>query len=372
MKFALVLLLLLSAAHAQQPDASSLLAAGNASYLRGDYEAARQSYLQAWELAQQLPLDDPLRYDALKRLGSVRAAAGDFADADQYLQMAINWRENLHILADPKLPEDLLQSVVFCRAMKNYDRALLILDRIVTLHRAISGLPSVPVADDFSRRAQIELEQKKVPEAINDLKTALDMRTSLRGPLDASLVADLDRLGSAHTAQRAYDLAESVYRHALVVRESLFGKEDPDLIATVDGFAYALFGQKKYEEAEPVYQRLVALWIKSVGADHPMVAMALDKVAVFYAEQKKYAQAKEATERANAIRTHALAIGLVAAAAEQTAEGNHDDALGLYRRAYAVTDVPSPIYDELHTGVGKLIATLQPAAKPPVKKPTKR
>jgi tetratricopeptide (TPR) repeat protein len=371
MRLALVLFLLLPAALAQ-PDAAALLAAGNAAYLRGDYEASRQSFLQAWDLAQQLPPDNPLRYDVLKRLASVRAAAGDFADADNFLAMAINWRENLHIFNDPKLPDDLLQSVVISRAMKNYDRALLILDRIVTLHRAISGLPSMPVADDFSRRAQIESEEKKIPEAIIDLKTALDMRTQIRGALDASLVADLDRLGAAQTAQRAYDEAEAVYRHALVIRESLLGKEDPDLIATVDGLAYALFGQKKYDDAEPVYQRLLALWIKSVGPNHSMVAVALDKVAVFYADQQKYAQAKDATERANAIRTHALAIGLVAAAAEQQAEGHNSDALALYRRAVAVTDVPNPIYDELHTEIVKMVDLLKPVPKPPVKKPTKR
>jgi len=372
MKFALVVLLL-AAAHAQQPpEATSLLVAGNAAYLHGDYETARESYLQAWELAQQLPPDDPIRYDALKRLASIRAAGGDFADADNYLQMAINWRENLHILNDPKLPDDLLQSVVFSRAMKNYDRAVLILDRVMSLHRAISGMPSLPVADDFSRRAQIQMEQKKVPAAIADFKAALEMRTGLRGSLDPSLVADLDRLGGAHTAMRAYDEAEAVFRHALVIRESILGKEDPDLISTVDGLAYALFGQQKYDEADPVYQRLLGLWIKSVGPNHPMVAVALDKVAVFYAEQKKYAEAKDATERANAIRTHALAIGLVAAAAEQQAEGNRDDALALYRRAVAVTDVPNPIYDDLHSEITKMVAMLAPPAKPPVKKPTKR
>src|SRR5262249_43349213 len=139
MKSALILLLLLSRARAQHaPDAAALLAAGNTAYLRGGYDTARQSYLEAWELAQQLPADDPLRYDTLKRLAAVRAAGGDFADADNYLQMAINWRENLHVVADPKLPEDLLQSVLFSRAMKNYDRALLILDRVITLHRGIA------------------------------------------------------------------------------------------------------------------------------------------------------------------------------------------------------------------------------------------
>jgi tetratricopeptide (TPR) repeat protein len=368
MRFAL-LLFLLPAAYGQS-DPASLLAAGNTAYLHGEYDTARESYLQAWDLAQQLPPDDPLRYDTLKRLAAVRAAAGDFADADSYLQMAITWRENLHVTADPKLPEDLLQSVLYARAMKNYDRALLILDRVTALHRAASGLPSMPVADDFSRRAQIQMEQKKVPEAINDLKAALDMRTQLKGALDASLVADLDRLGTAQTAQRAYGEAEAVYRHALVIRESILGKEDPDLINTVDGLAYALFGQKKYDEADPVYQRLLALWIKSVGPSHPMVAVALDKIAVFYAEQKKFAEAKDATERANAIRTHSLAIGLVAAAAEQQAEGNQADALALYRRAVAVTEVPNPIYEELHAEITKMVDVLAP--KPPARKPTKR
>src|ERR1041385_8925095 len=67
---------------------------GNAAYLKGDYEAARQAFLSAWELAQKTPKDDPLRYDVLKRLTSVRAAAGEFADADNWLQQAITWREN--------------------------------------------------------------------------------------------------------------------------------------------------------------------------------------------------------------------------------------------------------------------------------------
>ena len=368
-----VILFLVSTAHAR-PDTATLLADGNAAYLRGDYETARQSFLQAWELAQQLPAEDPLRYDVLKRLSSVRAAAGEFADAETYLQMAINWRENLHVQNDPKLPEDLLQSVLFARALKDYDRALLILNRVQILHRGIAGLPSVPVADDFSRRAQIELEQKKVPEAIVDLRAALDMRSQLKGPFDPSLVADLDRLGSAQTNQRAYDEAEKIYRHALVIRESLLGKEDPDLITTIDGLAYACFGQKKYDDAGPLYQRLIALWIKSVGAEHPMVAIALDKVAVFYADQKKFAEAKEATEHANAIRTHALAIGLVAAGTEQTAEGNNDDAIALFRRALAVTDVPNPMYDQLHSEIAKMVDVLapKPAAKAPAKKPTKR
>jgi tetratricopeptide (TPR) repeat protein len=371
MRLALLLVLFVSAACAQEGIAP-LLAAGNASHLKGDYEAARQSFLQAWEVAGDTSPQDPVRYDILKRLTSVRAAAGEFADADTWLQMAINWRENTSGQNDPKVADDLLLSVSFCRAMKNYDRALLILNRVMGIHRAQFGIPSTAVADDHSRISQIQMEQKNIPAAIGSINIALTMRTGLAGPLDPSLIGDLDRLAGAYIVVRNYPMAEDAYRRALVIRETLFGKNDADLIATVDGLAYAIFGQKRYDDAEPLYQRLIGLWIKSVGDDHPMVAMALDKVAVFYADQKKYDQARDATERATAIRTHFLATGLSGAATEQLAEGNKEQAVSLYRRALLVMDPPHPMYDELHSEIDGIVKSMAPPPKPPAKKATKR
>ena len=340
-----------------------LMDAGNAAYLRGEYETARQSYAKAWLIAEQLPPKEPVRYDVLKRLASVRSAAGDFADADTYLQMAINWRENAFGLNDARVADDLLISAGFSRALKNYDRALLILSRAMGIHR-VAGGPNA-IADDYSRMAQIYLEQKKPEDAMIVLKTAVELRQAALGPLDASLVRDLDRLASVYVTQREYANSEAAYRHALIIRETLEGKDDPDLIATVDGLAYSCFGQKRYEDAGPLYDRLIALWIKSLGEDHPMLALALDKVAVFYADQKKYDQAKQAQDRANAIRSHFLATGLSTAAAEQAAEGNKADAIALYGRAAGVLDPPNPVYDELRGDIGRLIKELQAApAKP--------
>lgn len=362
-----------AAAQEAPPDIPALMKAGGDSYMRGDYEGARQAYGKVWELAQQTPPDNPLRYDILKRLTSVRAAAGEFADADSYLQMAINWRETIVGRNDPKIADDLLISVGLCRGMKNYMRARLILERVMGFHRVAFGPDSAAVADDYSRTAQIFMEEKNVPAAIASLNTGLEMRTKTAGPLDPSLVPDLDRLAGAYIVQRAYDKAEETYRHALVIRETLLGKEDADLIATVDGLAYACFGQKKYDEAEPIYQRLIDLWVKSLGEDHPMIAMALDKVSVFYADQKKYDQAKEAEERANAIRAHFLATGLSGAATEQIEEGNKEAALALYHRALTVMDPPSPVYDELRAQIEEIVKNQEHPPKvtkkaPPAKK----
>lgn len=356
------------------PAIPPLLDAGNAAYLKGDYEAARQQFLLAWDAAQQTAPDDPVRYDVLKRLTAIRAAAGEFADADNYLQLALNWRETILGRNDPKIVDDLLLSVQFCRGMKDYDRALAILTRVMSMHRVADGTETAVFADDLSRVAQIQMEKKDVKAAIETLTNAISLRTKLAGPLAPSLIGDLDRLAGAHIVRREYAEAEAAYRHALVIRETILGKNDADLIATVDGIAYACFGQGKFAEAEPVYQRLIDLWVKSVGEDHPMVAIALDKVATFYAEQKKYDQARAAVERATAIRAHFLASGLSGAATEQIAEGNKEAAVALYRRALGVLDPPHPVYQELRSEIEEIVkAMAAPPPKPPARKtPTRK
>jgi len=108
--------------------------------------------------------------------------------------MAINWRENTLGPDDPKITDDLLQDVALCRGMKDYGRALALVNTVLARHARAFQFESVQVADDYSRMAQILLEQKKPEDAISPLNTALQIRTRLGGPLDPSLVYDLDRM----------------------------------------------------------------------------------------------------------------------------------------------------------------------------------
>jgi tetratricopeptide (TPR) repeat protein len=340
-------------------DLQPLLAAGNASYLRGDYDAACEQYEKAWDLAKGLPNADPLRYETLKRLSAVRAAVGQYGEANDYLSMALSWREQINGPGDPKIADDLLLSVGYLRALKDYDGALATLGRVMGLHaRAAGNIENSNVADDFSRVAQVYMAMKKPEEAVRVLTAALDIRTRLAGPLDHTLVFDLDRLGAVYTGMQMYDKAEESYRHALVIRESIYGRDDADLIPNVDGLAFALFGQKKYDEAEPVYRRLIALWAASTAPEHPMLAVAWQKFGVFYFDQKKYDLAKEAYDKGNAIRTLFLATGLAEQAADTLKQGDKAATIALYRKALKPLDPPNPVYDGLRKDIESMIVEL--------------
>jgi len=369
--------LALAGAAAQEPEAGiqSLLDSGDASYMLGDYDAARQSFEAAWALALRAAPTDPARYDVLKRLTHVSAASGDLAAADRFLQQAIAWRENTFGPDDPKLSGDLLEAFALCRSLKDFDRAMPLLRRVLALDTAAAGPDSKPVADDYSRMAQIYMDQKMADSALGPLSLALSIRTRLAGRMDPTLVPDFDRLAEAYVALRQYDNAEYIYRRALVIRESVYGKVHADLIATVDGLAYACFGQQKYDEAERLYRRLIDLWVFSVGNNHPMVAIALDKVAIFYNEQKRFDHAKEALDRANAIRARSLATGLEVGANWQWEQGNPGPTKALLERALKTVEPPDPVYDDLHKeieamlyGLRKELAKPDPAKAAPKKK----
>jgi tetratricopeptide (TPR) repeat protein len=346
------------------------LQAGEAKAMRAEYDSAREAYESAWKLAGETAPTDAVRYDVLKRLTEVYAASGRYAEADNYLQQALTWRENQFGPTDPQFLDDLIQVFTLCRRMKDYDRALVVLDRVWGLHVRASGLESTPVADDMSRKALVYLDKEDPASAVAALNAALTTRTKLNGAASPLLLADLDRLGATYVTLREYAKAEETYRHALVIRERIYGPENADLLATLDGLAYACFGQKKYDEAEPVYQRLLKLWTTTAAATHPMVATVLDKVAVFYGEQKKWEQANDAADRAIAVRSHFLAMGFAYQAAVKVTAEDLEAARAHYRRALAVLEPPDPLFEELRGQIEENLKAIEPP--PPPAKPRKK
>ena len=359
------------AAQERPADLNDLVAAANASYLRGDYAASLDVYRKAETLAEKLPPENPQRYDVLKRLVSASSATGNFAMANAYLQQAIAWREQVLGKDDPKILTDMQLSASLYITNGDYKTARRILDTVLAAHTKSPGPDSVEVADDHSRIGLLVLDQQKqaaqkmIDEAIPEFEMAIAVRIRALGPLDPSLLPDLDRIGGLYVAQSDYEKAEATYRRALVIRESQSGAESADLIATVDGLAYSYFGEKNYDAADAAYKRLLALWEKSVGPTHPMMAIALDKVGVFYSAQKKNDEAMAAYAHANAVRAHFFATGEAEEAAQALMAGDMGAAVARYERGLKALDPANPVYDELKDTIAANIKALEQALKPP-------
>jgi tetratricopeptide (TPR) repeat protein len=335
---------------------AALLKDGDAAFAQGDYDAARRSFEKALQSTQQLPADSPVRYDVLKRLTSTCAAAGKFADAQRYLQQAINGPN------DAKLADDLLLSVNLDMRTKEFGRALATAQRVQAMHVETYTSESLPVADDLLRIGEIYLAQGKPIEAMRPLQVARATRTMVTGSLDPGLLPVLDQLNQAFGAITGHG-DEAVYRQALVIRETLYGENSSELISTIEGLA-DLYATERMVGAEPMYLRLLALWESAVGKDHPMVAVTLDKLVVFYVKEGEPEKAREALARSVAIRAHFLAVGLSLQAQDAASEKHQERAKALYNRALAALGPSGPANEEMIAEIRKALGEIQsPTAK---------
>ncbi len=360
------------AAQDQPPDIDPLLKTARAGYSKGDYAAARAALEQAWTLAQELPAKEPMRYEILKQLSGVLSAAGDYAGAQNYVELAINWRETAIGRDDPKIADDMIELATLCQRQKDLPRALALLQSAQSMHIRASGPESLAVADDFSRIALVQMDAMKPQLATGPLQRAIEIREKVLGAEHPAILPELDRLAAAWIPLREYAKAEETFRRALIIRERLVGPMHADLMPTVEGLAYSLFGQKKYEEAEPGYKRLLALWIFSTGhPDHPMVALTLDKIAVFYREQGRWEEGTDAADRANALRALFLANGLSQEASARQAHGDKKEAARLFGLALDTLFAGRPEHSELRQQLENNLKELGIEEKPHKASPAK-
>jgi len=343
----------------EPPDIDALLKTAHAAYRKADYAAARKSLEEAWAAAGALAQNDPKRYEILKQLSGVLGSSGANEEAEKYIELEINWRENAVGRDDPLIADDLVELATNCERRKDFDRAIAILQQAIGIHtKAHGNSENSDVADDFSRIALVQAAADKGEAAIATLLTVIGIREKVLGEDSPGLLSELDRLGAAQITARTYDAAEITFRRALVIRERVEGSKSPDILTTLDGLAYSLFGQKKYDDAEVFYKRLLDLWL--LIGNLPMIADTNEKIAVFYREQQKWEEGTAAADNAIALRALVYATGLSTEATAWIAHGDKAHAVALYRKALGILDPNRADHDGLRGQIEHVLADLDP------------
>jgi tetratricopeptide (TPR) repeat protein len=351
------------------PNVDDLIKAARAAYVKGDYAAARASLETAWAVVHEAPPSDPKRYEVAKQLEGVLSAAGDYKAAQEYEELAINWRENVNGQNDPKLADEWIELSNLCQRLKDFTRGLLLLQRAQSWHMREYGQNSITVADDWSRIALLHTSEQRLDQAVQALQIAIRTREAVLGTDHPAILSEVDRLASAQITLRYYSDAEETFRRALVIRERLTGPMHVDLIATVEGLAYAQFGQKNYDDAENGYKRLLALWFFATKQpDHPMIALTYDKIATFYRAQKRWEEGADAASKAIALRGLFLANALQNEASEQIARENSLEGVRLLQRALDVLDPAREEHTKTRESLQAVLKEMVPEASPAVKR----
>jgi len=113
----------------------------------------------------------------LKRSPPFAPRRGEFADADNYRKLAINWRQNTLGQTIPRSPTTFCCPRLFLPRHAGLQPGHRILNRVLAMHVPALGYDSTAVRT-ISAWAQVEMDRKRLPMAASSLNAALAIRRS--------------------------------------------------------------------------------------------------------------------------------------------------------------------------------------------------
>jgi len=278
---------------------SSLLAEAKALDDGGQYRVALEVARSARAAADELGYE-PLRAEALSRLGWVQIHGGDVAGGKVTLTDGV-WsavasrndeellRLAIHLVwVTGRMERNLEQG----RQWEKLARAALV--RLGGEHEMEMDLQST-VGSMYASIGRLDLAEPPVVRAAQ-LAEKLPAHSSRRAYV-------LSSLGALYTERHEPEKAIPALQHSLAVLEQVRGPLHPELAYAHINLADAMRRKGDYGSALEHANRALAIWEAALGADHALVAVAHESLAAILVEQGKPKEAMTHLETAERIRS---------------------------------------------------------------------
>lgn len=361
--------------------ALSLTHLGDLRTARAQYLGAESAYASALAVQRSLPpkeRDEATYAKTLFGLGSEQIERGRNAEAERTLRsaLAIQQRVTPGPNADTARTLQLLARAV---EDQNSDEAIALLEKAVSMHRALWGTQPYPDfaaslndlglmlyydKGDYDRAEQLLLESMamkrrllgdKHPEIATSLSNIADVLHN-KGDLAGaekdylqSLAMYRELLGNEHpyVARTLNNLAFVYYdkgdiqaalqteRESLAIYEKDFPGDNPEVARVENRLGYWLIETRQYAAAERCLNEALAMRIRLFGKSHPDVASSLIHVAILDVAIHKYPDAILAAHTAGEIFTKALSATSWETAVANAVEGAARGGMGEYAAAEA-------------------------------------
>jgi CHAT domain-containing protein/Tfp pilus assembly protein PilF len=210
--------------------------------------------------------------------------------------------------------------------------AVVAIQKVLTIERAVLGKTHADVADSLKLLAKLQEEREDFAAARAARQEVLALRRQLHGDghwrvIDArAALAEVERLARLDSAQRrqlreAQRLSVKVvalyrqgqYREAiqsaqqvLAIRQRVPGEQQPAYATSLNNLAMLYQSQGDYARAEPLLRQALAIKKQALGEQHPDYAESLNNLAMLYHSQGDYARAEPLYRQALAIQKQAL------------------------------------------------------------------
>lgn len=295
-------------------------------------------------------IDDALRADLLRTLGTVSKSMGDYNQAESLLDDAITLERKLGVSpSSPEWLDTLVQKGNVLQVTNRNAQADRLMASILpqlrredsdvgvsglmlyTVTRLYSGhvdeaiaiaqeaaaktdryLPpnSLNAIKSASYAGQVCVVARRYKQAITLLEPVVARWRAIGAPPDRDFAQVLSNLAVAKSQTGDTAGAEALYREGLALRRRIFDGPHDQLASSMENFANFLIHQEKYDEAQKLLVEALAMNRKVLGADSVEAASTLDTLGVLAGTRRQFAEAEKYQRESLAIyEAHAAEAG---------------------------------------------------------------
>jgi len=256
------------------------------------------------------------------------------------------------ILKSEKADKLFFYARLFYLKLEDYDRALEIYSRVLTLQESTIGEIHAKTAATYQDIGMVQAKKGLYDNALRSLQTCLEIQEEVFGGYSPEIAITRSLLGNV-IVERGDDSQESMqhrgalqqYRKALVIRERCLGEDHLDVAGSYQNIGESLCKLGDYQGALAAYRESLSILESLLGENHAEVAEAHSLLGDVLFHQGDFQNSMEEYSIALAIREEVFGKTHQTTAASHTEIGklltevqDYDEAEARHRKALRIRE----------------------------------
>lgn len=246
-------------------------------------------------------------------VGSLYLAKGDYGQALEYLEQAMEIRENSLGTTDSALATTYNNLGLVYENIGNYDKATEFLRKAKDICMEVYGKDNPKTASSLDNLGLAYRGKEDFDMALQCHLGAARVFENVLGPEHPDTASSYNNAGLAFEKIGQYDKAMDYHQRALAVRMMILGPDHPDTSYSLVNIGCVYHKQKDFEQALKCYFKALRIQEKALGQKHPLVAVTYSRIGASYDQKEEYGKALDFYQKALSIREEVLGEHIVTA-----------------------------------------------------------
>lgn len=281
----------------------------------GGYTKAQPLLERAMNLAQATNASDDEVCACLIDLAYLYKEQGNLKQAETMCRLGLQLQEKVYRPNHPYVAYTLRILSEICREQGRYEEAGSVLERAMTIMRAVRPDDDQEIAPFKVDKARLLMASGDLPNAESYFKEALEVILRSFGPEHLYTAKVQGSLAALYASQGRHVEAEALICKAIAVHEKIHEPDHPFLVPLWLVKADIDVEKGKYSQAKDLCRRALDVLEPALGKNHPQVADVLERLAQVNRKTGNTAQVAKLERRVEEIRVRKQVASVPLAAA---------------------------------------------------------